>query len=112
MTKREVFILLGMIAEYYEQFQLDQKRVDAWYEALKDCSFDRIKNNLLAFVVESAFPPKISDLVRKTSAVSRFIPSYEETKSILYTNQQLAKEECIQEELAKMREILGIRRDL
>ncbi|MDQ0221069.1 hypothetical protein [Peribacillus cavernae] len=58
----------------------------------------------------STYPPKVSDLVVAGAVVSRAIPDYQETVVILKTHQKPAAKEVIQQELAKMREILGIRR--
>ncbi|PLT33505.1 replicative helicase loader/inhibitor [Bacillus sp. V5-8f] len=110
MTKRELFTLLDLITEYYDQFEVDQKKVDSWHEALRAYSFEKVKENTLAFVTTSPYPPKISDLVGGNPVASRYVPDDKETVVVLYTREKPASEEVIQEELAKMRQILGIRR--
>ena len=110
MTKKESFELMNLIAEYYEQFSYDQTKLDAWHQALKLVPFEEAKQNLIQFTMESPFPPKLSDLVRKKPSASRDIPNVAETLKILYNNLVPAKEETVQRELAKMREILGIKR--
>jgi len=67
-----------------------------------------LEENLLAHVAESSYPPKIAQIIQKQSMDSRVIPSIEETNQIIYVRQKPAQESVIQEELAKMRKILGI----
>lgn len=110
MTKDEVFELMSLIDEYYDCFSPDQRKINAWYEALKKTSFEELKQNLVAFAKVSPVPPKVSDLIRKKTASSRDIPNVMETMAFLSRHVEPAKEEVVQQELAKMREILGIRR--
>lgn len=110
MTKRETYTLLALIAVYYEQFEVNQQKIDSWHEVLKSHGIEELRRNLLRHVEESPYPPKISDLVRKTAAVSRAIPDCRDTASIVPSAWKPASEAVVQAELAKMREILGIRR--
>ena len=108
MTKRDVFQLLRMIASYYESFVVNQEKVDTWYRLLHQFSFEAVEENLLAYVTESPYPPKLSDLVKKPHAASRVVPSCDETKVILWQRNRPASPEAVQEYLAKIRVILGI----
>lgn len=110
MIKRETFTLMGLLAVYYEQFELNQEKVDSWHEVLKDYSAQQLQENMLAFVAESPYPPKVSDLIRKPAAISRVIPSSDDTAYILQMDYKPASEEVVERELARMREILGISR--
>ncbi|MBU8878796.1 hypothetical protein BGM26_07305 [Bacillus sp. FJAT-29790] len=110
MTKREAFTLLALISVYYEQFELDQEKVDSWHKILKDYTVDQLRENLLAYVAESPYPPKVSDLIKKPAVVSRAIPNCADTAYILKIDWKPASEEVVKRELAKMREILGISR--
>ncbi|MEH7342516.1 replicative helicase loader/inhibitor [Bacillus sp. JJ1532] len=109
MTKREVFNLMSLISVYYEQFELNQEKVDSWHQVLKGYSADQLEGNFLDFVVESPYPPKISDLIRKPAVVSRVIPGCDDTTYILHMDYKPASREVVERELKKMREILGIR---
>ncbi len=111
MTKREVFVLLGMISVYYDQFEVDQNKIDLWYEALKGNSFVKMEENLMAFVAESVYPPRIANLVKKSYELVRTVPTMEETHAMFTSHWETANKETIQAELSKLREILGIRRD-
>lgn len=110
MTKNELFTIFEFIIVYYDQFEIDQKKLNAWYEVLQPCSFEAVKERLLSFVSVSAFPPKVSDLAGAQAVGSRAIPDEMETVVILKSLHKPAAEEVIQQELANMREILGIRR--
>lgn len=110
MTKRETFSLLSTIRECYDQFDFDQKKVDAWHEALKTYELEDLKRNLLSFVKISPYPPKVSDLVPKAISWNS-IPNVEETREIIYPKVKLASEEIVRRETAKIDKLLGIVRD-
>ncbi|MDQ0221346.1 hypothetical protein ELQ35_15665 [Peribacillus cavernae] len=108
MTKKDVFNLLDLIAEFYEKFEFDQKKLDSWHAALQSFSFEKAQKNLLAFVAVSQFPPKVADLVDGGEGVSRYVPGIQETIAVLNVDQKPASDNVILEELARMRKILGI----
>ncbi|MDM5227210.1 replicative helicase loader/inhibitor [Cytobacillus sp. NJ13] len=110
MTKRETYTLLALISVYYNQFEVNQQKIDYWHEVLKHHEIEDLRLNLLRHVEVSPYPPKISDLVRKSAAVSRAIPDCRDTAFIVPIPWKPASEEVVQAELAKMREILGIAR--
>lgn len=107
MIKRETFELLKQIAVFYDQFVVDQPKVDLWHEALKGFSFEDVHENLISFVVESSFPPKLADLIKKTKSTNT-TPTQEETMKFIIRKPPLASEAVVQRHLAEMREILGI----
>ena len=99
-----------MIQGYYDQFEVDQMKVDLWHEALKSYELEDLKQNLLNLVRNSQYPPKVSDLISKASSWNS-IPNVEETKDILNQKVKLASEETVRREKAKIDKILGIVRD-
>ncbi|RST61222.1 hypothetical protein D5F11_004035 [Siminovitchia terrae] len=109
MTKRETFSLMARIAVYYEQFELDQKKLDSWHEVLKECNLEELEAALQAHVSASVYPPKIADLLKKLLE-ARVVPGPEETASIAAGKDKPASREVIQRELEKVRTILGIGR--
>src|SRR6476619_3240572 len=102
MIKRETYTIMSMIQVYYDQFDLDQTKVDLWHEALKIYQLEDLKQNLLCFVRNSHFPPKVSDLVPKASS-GHTIPNLDETKGIVHREYQPVSAERIQWHLANMR---------
>lgn len=101
---------MSTIRECYDQFDFDQKKVDAWHEALKTYELEDLKRNLLSFVKISPYPPKVSDLVPKAISWNS-IPNVEETREIIYPKVKLASEEIVRRETAKIDKLLGIVRD-
>jgi hypothetical protein len=110
-TKRETYALLEQIYLYYEQFQINQQKIDGWHEALKDFSYEQLQGNLLNYVKHSSFPPKICDLISTPDRIHARVPDVTETYKQLMNDQPPANEEVIQAELAKMRKLLGIQRE-
>jgi hypothetical protein len=107
MIKRETFELLKKIAVFYDSFVVNQEKVNLWHEVLKSYSFDELQENLFAIVKESSYPPKLSQLVPK-STNTMTIPNLEETKKIIKTKLLPASETVVDRELANLRAILGI----
>ena len=107
MIKRETFQLLSMIQGYYDQFEVDQVKLDLWHEALKVYELEDLKKSLLTYVLHSAFPPKVADLVFKPT-VGTAIPNLEETKEIVTKDDQPVNAERIQWHLANIRKALGM----
>lgn len=73
MNKKEIYKLMVLIQVYYDKFQFDQQKLDAWHTILQKYSYDKVHKNLLTFVVESPHPPKISDLVQNLSSSQYFV---------------------------------------
>ena len=111
MNKKEVYEIARLIRSYYEQTKFNQEKLDAWYAILQNYEFVKVKVNLEAFVKRSDFPPKMRDLIEEEKPLSSNVPSYEETMTLFGVKAERSSSTVVQEELAKMREILGIRRD-
>ncbi|WP_423800032.1 replicative helicase loader/inhibitor [Neobacillus sp. SAB-20_R2A] len=109
MMKRETFELLKAINTFYDQFIVNQEKVNLWHEVLKGYAYDIVQERLFSFVKESPYPPKIADLLPKSSGAMT-VPNTSETRVIMAARHKLASEEVIQRELANMRAILGIQR--
>lgn len=110
MTKREVFQILKLIGLFYDSFEISQEKVDEWYIMLKNQSFSTLQRHVREHAAHSSYPPKISELIRKPAFGSRDIPDAEETRVLLYQPIQPVSEEIVQQSLAQIREILGIKR--
>jgi hypothetical protein len=85
--------------------------VEAWHMILKDYDFDEVGQNLKNHVESSSFAPTIADLVKKHTG--RSIPGVKETQLLItqYERAETASKEVVEEELAKIRKILGIKRE-
>ena len=109
MTKRETFELLKKIKVFYDQFIVNQEKLNLWHEVLKDFPLEEIQENLFVYVTGSSFPPKVADLILKSES-KQAVPSPNETKGIFTAGLGPASPEVVQRELTKMRDILGIMR--
>lgn len=85
--------------------------IEAWHMILKDYSMDEVGEALKSHVENSPFAPTVSDLIKKHTG--RSIPNVEETRLLLnqYSQAQVASDEVREEEMAKIRIILGIKRE-
>jgi hypothetical protein len=110
MIKRETYSLLSMIQVYYDQFEVNQMKVDLWHEALKSYELQELKQNLSSYVRDSPYPPKVSDLVPKACRWS-LIPNSDETLKMIYPKEKRASKETRLREGAKIQKILGIVRE-
>jgi len=116
ISKKQTFEILTMIKEYYEQFEITQSKIDAWYLALKDYEYDIILRNLVQYSKEHKFAPKIADLIsEKTNEVDRIhaIPNVEETLEYLHSisrKTEISEDEqqLVEKSKEKIRKILGI----
>ncbi|HBU89861.1 replicative helicase loader/inhibitor [Bacillus pumilus] len=115
MTKAETLELLKLIKTYYEHFEVDQSKLDAWARILKPENYERIEANLFVYVKYNQFPPKVADLIKaKESRTDRSaaIPNIEETQNYLSELDKAEPTEEEQEQIerhkAEIRKVLGI----
>lgn len=115
ISKAQTFEILSLIREFYEQFEITQKKIDSWHLILKDYEFEIIKDNLLKHCKTNKFVPKIADLIQhKEITLDRMnaIPNVEETQKYLLSinNSSISCEDehLINQSKAEIRKILGI----
>nr|WP_231689677.1 hypothetical protein [Bacillus sp. FJAT-27245] len=108
MTKREVLTILRMIESYYDQFVIDEEKVDNWHMVLKESTFGHCEQRVLQHAAISPYPPKICDFALHTAG--RAIPTSAETLEVIWQPERTASEEVVQLHLARIRELLGIER--
>ncbi|MBU8968014.1 replicative helicase loader/inhibitor [Bacillus altitudinis] len=115
MTKAETLELLKLIKTYYEHFEFDQTKLDAWARILKPENYERIEANLIVYVKYNQFPPKVADLIKAKEARkdrSAAIPNAEETQNYLAEMDKAEPTEEEQEQIerhkAEIRKVLGI----
>lgn len=109
VNKKEVYEIGKLIRSYYDQTKFGQEKLDAWFAILQKYEFEKVKANLETFVKHSEYPPKIKDLIQEEKPLSSNVPGYEETISLLGEAAVRSSSSVAQEELAKMRAILGIK---
>ncbi|WP_083392126.1 replicative helicase loader/inhibitor [Bacillus sp. MUM 13] len=108
MTKIELLQILNKIADYYESFSFNKRKIESWHDVLKDADEKRVEKNLHNYVKNYSDPPKIADLLRQEK--SRDIPDARETKDSIKTVGIPSTLDVVQQELANLRNILGIHR--
>lgn len=102
MTKQEVFELLKTINVYYERFEVNQIKIDAWYDAMKEYKFDHSLRNLNKYIKTSKFAPTIADLVEGQFKETR---PYDNLMSPIVSDEEL---EVIKAEDEKFKEEHGV----
>jgi hypothetical protein len=129
MDKKQVLQIIQSIESIYnnhftknvlpsEQKNKIKNVVETWYEFLKDHEYEEVKGNLKFHVNHSKFAPSIAELINKPDyekASGPAVPSYEETQEMLKQREknkaEAASPEVVEQELANIRKILGIRDD-
>ena len=67
MTKGEVAKLLAVLAASYPKFEVDDLKVQIWYEMLGDLDYSVASLAVKKLIMQNTFPPTIAD-VRKRAA--------------------------------------------
>lgn len=62
MTKEETFDILETIQCFYPNFEITQKKIDSWYNILKNDQFKKVLNNVNKHAIEKKFPPTIAEI--------------------------------------------------
>jgi len=62
MTKAEIFEILEAIKCFYPNFEINQKKINAWSNVLKDDDFKIVNAKVEKHATEKKFPPTISEI--------------------------------------------------
>ncbi|WP_456273603.1 replicative helicase loader/inhibitor [Bacillus sp. AK031] len=114
MNKEQVFEVLVLFRETYNNFHFDQSKINIWHDLLKDKDPEVIKRNARDLALKSKFPPSLSELVNaaEENPSGPAVPSVEETQEMLQqrarNKRNVASPEVREAELAKIRKILNI----
>lgn len=66
MTKGEVAKLLAVLAAAYPKFEVDDVKVQVWYEMLGDLEYSVVNIAIKKLIMQNTFPPAIAE-VRKAA---------------------------------------------
>ncbi len=112
MNREQVKELFKLLVNFYPTFEVTSEKVNAWHKFLQNYEAETIFTNTENHIYENKFPPTVADLV-KVNHQEVVVPTVEETKKMLekYNHYKPASEKVVEEELKKMREILGIKRN-
>jgi hypothetical protein len=120
VNKEQVFEILSLFRDTYNNFHFDQQKLNTWHRLLKDKDPEVILKNADKLAMESKFPPSLSELVNLSDQQEEIpsgpaVPGYEETQEMLKKREknkaEAASPETVEREMANIRKILGIRND-
>lgn len=63
MTREELKEIFKILANVYPQFDVTSEKLDIWHRFLKNQNPAKVMQKAERFVLESKFPPTISDLI-------------------------------------------------
>jgi len=63
MTKKETFQILKLIQQFYERFEINQDKIDAWHDVLQAEDFNAVYSILKSVVKTNKFPPTIAEIL-------------------------------------------------
>jgi hypothetical protein len=115
VNKEQVFEVMSLFKEVYNNFHFDQTKLNTWHRLLKDKDPEVILQNAEKLSLESKFVPSLSELVHYSDPEipsGPAVPSAEETQEMLRKRarerRNAASPEVRERELAKIRRILNI----
>lgn len=62
MVKSEVAKLLAVLAAAYSKFEVNDIKLQLWYEMLSDISYEAAQCAVKKYICESSYPPSIADI--------------------------------------------------
>lgn len=62
MTKREIAELFKLLNAAYQNFAVNQERIDAWAVLLSDQEADQVMERAKNYCLDNKFPPAVADL--------------------------------------------------
>ena len=64
MTKGEVAKLLAVLAAAYPKFEVNDVKVQVWYEMLGDLEYSVVNIATKKLIMQNTFPPAIAEVVK------------------------------------------------
>jgi hypothetical protein len=115
VNKEQVFEVMSLFKEVYNNFHFDQTKLNTWHRLLKDKEPEVILQNAEKLSLESKFVPSLSELVHYSEAEipsGPAVPTAEETQEMLRerarNRRNAASPEVREKHLAEIRRILNI----
>lgn len=63
IKKDQVFEIMSMFRDVYNNFDFDQQKLNTWHSLLKNQDLDTVLKNAERLVLESKFPPSLAELL-------------------------------------------------
>jgi Loader and inhibitor of phage G40P len=115
VNKEQVFEVMSLFKEVYNNFHFDQTKLNTWHRLLKDKDPEVILQNAEKLSLESKFVPSLSELVNYSEAEipsGPAVPTAEETQEMLRerarNRRNAASPDVREKHLAEIRRILNI----
>jgi hypothetical protein len=115
VNKEQVFEVMTLFENVFNNFYFDQVKIDTWHRLLKDKDPEVILSNADRLAQESKFVPTISELInysKEEAPSGPAVPSVEETNEMLRerarNRRNAASPEVREKALAEIRKILNI----
>jgi hypothetical protein len=115
VNKEQVFEVMTLFGNVFNNFYFDQVKIDTWHRLLKDKDPEVILSNADRLAQESKFVPTISELInysKEEVTSGPAVPSVEETNEMLRerarNRRNAASPEVREKALADIRRILNI----
>jgi hypothetical protein len=115
VNKEQVFEVMTLFGNVFNNFYFDQVKIDTWHRLLKDKDPEVILSNADRLAQESKFVPTISELInysKEEVPSGPAVPSVEETNEMLRerarNRRNAASPEVREKALADIRRILNI----
>jgi hypothetical protein len=115
VNKEQVFEVMTLFENVFNNFYFDQVKLNTWHRLLKDKDPEVILNNADRLAQESKFVPSISELInysKEEAPSGPAVPSIEETSEMLRerarNKRNAASPEVREQALAEIRKILNI----
>jgi hypothetical protein len=115
VNKKQVFEVMTLFENVFNNFYFDQVKIDTWHRLLKDKDPEIILYNADRLAQESKFVPTVSELInysKEEVPSGPAVPSVEETNEMLRerarNRRNAASPEVREKALAEIRKILNI----
>jgi hypothetical protein len=115
VNKEQVFEVMSLFKEVYNNFHFDQAKLNTWHRLLRDKDPEVILQNAEKLSLESKFVPSLSELVHYSEEEipsGPAVPTAEETQEMLRGRARnrlnAASPEVREKHLAEIRRILNI----
>jgi hypothetical protein len=115
VNKAQVFEVMTLFENVFNNFYFDQVKIDTWHRLLKDKDPEVILYNAEKLAQESKFVPTVSELInysKEEVPSGPAVPSVEETNEMLRerarNKRNAASPEVREKALAEIRKILNI----
>jgi hypothetical protein len=63
MIKKEAFNIMQYVKVFYERFEINQEKINAWYNVLQAEDFQEVRKIVEVYARTNKFPPTVAELL-------------------------------------------------